>query len=281
MDLAVGQKCNSSCVMCTTPRTKDLSSAQQMWVPLHELKRIIDNCNDDERITITGGEATIRPDFFELMDYIKEKKPNTYITLISNGRIFQYPSFCKKLKSKNYKFDKIITEIHGHDATLHDLITRSKGSFKQTMNGIRNIQKLNYHVEIRVVIHNMNYAFLEEISRLITKYFKNVSIVYLYFDIIGSSVVNKDKLVIGMKHLKKHLEVSAEILKNYKFNIYHVPLCIIDKKYHDIAKGRTVGPERIYFNKECDQCLVKNDCPGIWRSYKIYMDTNDFKPILK
>ena len=42
--------------------------------------------------------------------------------------------------------------IHGSNAQINDMITQSKGSFAQTVKGIKQLLKANIRVELRIVV---------------------------------------------------------------------------------------------------------------------------------
>jgi len=276
VDLSIGQICNNSCIMCTTIRSKD-RSAKQLMVPLEELKKMIDSLKEPEYIAITGGEPTIRDDLFEIIKYIKNKFPKTETKLLTNARMLSYTKYCERLAQSG--LDTFIIPIHAHEPGLHDFITRSRGSFDQTMQGIGNISQFNIHLEIRVVVHGLNYPFLPETAELIKKETERASVVFLYFDIIGSAYLNKERLIVPMTTVAPYLETAADTLKDRNTGIYHFPLCILKKKYRNIAKGRTVEDRRIIFVAECERCKKKDDCCGIWKTYNKMQGDSEFYAI--
>lgn len=273
-DINIGQICNNSCVMCTTIRTKD-RSAKQYLIPKAEILSKLDQIQRPEYIAFTGGEPTIRQDLIEIINYARMRFPEVEIKLLTNGRMLIYADYCKKLISSG--IDTFIIPIHAHEQGLHDFITRSKGSFKQTIRGIKNITRFNVNVEIRIVIHGLNYPFLPEIAELINR-FSNCKVVFLYFDIIGSAYLNKEKLVIPISKVSPYLQDALDIL-NKEVMIYHVPPCTIQQDYRKYLAGKTVEDRRITFLDSCSRCLVMDKCCGIWKTYAKIIGTDEFKPI--
>lgn len=275
-DINTGQLCNNSCIMCTTVRTED-KKVKQVSIPKNEIFKMLDSVKKNECISITGGEPTIREDLPEIIRFIKKRFPDNELKLLTNGRMLSYLPYCKKMVELGV--NTFIIPLHAHNASLHDFIARAKGSFRQAMSGINNLLNFEVHTEIRVVIHGINYPFLPEISELINDEFSNVSVVFLYFDMIGSAHINRKKLVIPIKKVVPYLEKAIDLMDKKNVRAYHFPLCLLNERYRDIAKGRTVEERRIMFIKECDVCKMKEDCCGIWRTYSKMEGTGEFKAI--
>jgi MoaA/NifB/PqqE/SkfB family radical SAM enzyme len=227
-------------------------------------------------VAITGGEPTIRKDLPEIIQYIHDKHPFSEIKLLSNGRMFSYRGYAKEIAKK--PISKFIIPVHAHCFELHDFIARSKGSFKQCINGVKNLLNLNSSVEIRMVIHGMNYPFIRETVELIRKMSSRIPIVLLYFDLIGSGSINKERLVVKMKKVVPYIEDTLDQHRQ-AIEIYHFPRCLFRKEYRDNIKGQTVEDRRIVFLDRCKECKERKLCAGIWKTYYHYKGAGEFVPI--
>ena len=276
VDIVTNQECNNSCVMCTTLRKQDNEKVNYQSPSKKELIKKIDSLNNPQYIAFTGGEPTLRADLFEILEYTVKRFPKTEIALLTNGRMMAYPNYTKRLVATGVR--KFIIPIHAHHKDLHDFISRSDGSFEQTLKGIKNLSKHDVDIEIRVIIHAINYVFLPQIAELIKNGFDSVSrIVLLYFDAIGSGFLNRKRLFVPMTKVVPYLQEAVDFLEGYNVRLYHFPLCVLDKKYHEKAKGVTVVSRRITFKKECDKCKLKNECPGIWQTYAKLVGVEEFE----
>ncbi len=272
-------KCNNNCIMCTRKvlLTGDYGqpTKKELINRLNKLDQSVDS------ILLTGGEPTIRKDFFDILRCINKKFPKTEIKLITNGRLFYYSSFIKKLKSIKNLY--IISEFHGSNAKLHDIITRSKGSFNQTFEGIKNLLANNFKVELRIVVSKLNYKDTANIAKLYANQFKKIKRVVVFpIDIMGSAYTNKNSVIISYTESIPYIEKAIDTLKNndLKCSLYHIPFCVIPERYHKfIKRGLTVMDKRITFVKACEDCKFKKNCPGIWRNYTKIIKLNEFKPI--
>jgi len=280
VELGVGLACNNCCIMCTNIMPPPKGSWNRSTREIEEMVRKFNK--DDYQVTITGGEPTIRFDFFHILKYIKTEMPNSRILLLSNGRMFYYPEFTKKFVDTGC--DAVAIPLHAQNKELHDRITRAPGSFKQTLQGIKNLleHKDKVDVEIRVVIHKLNYRNLPAIAEFISTELRGIRKVVLFpIDIIGNANLNRKKLIVKITDVKPSLERALAVLEknNTEFNLYHVPFCIIDKKYWKSVAGRTVEKRRVTF-KSCDGCVMKKKCPGIWETYAFRVGTEEFKPVM-
>ncbi|MCK4521730.1 MAG: radical SAM protein [Nanoarchaeota archaeon] len=272
---SITQRCNNYCVFCYCPKLMINNP------DIGELKKEIDIFRNPKEIYLSGGEPTIRKDFFEIIGYIKKKYPKVRLNLITNGRMLSYPSFVKRLKKTN--FSKIVTEIHGPNSEIHDKITQVKGSFLQTVDGIKNLIKLDIPVELRIVINKINYKDLPALARFITTNFDKLTKVVLFpINIVGEAYKNKEKIAPRYKEIKPYVQKCVDILsKKQKVDLFHFPFCTLDKKYWGFITGPTTVEERLSLTKECKDCIKKENCPKIWKTYLHIFGKDEFKPIKK
>ncbi|MFH1510417.1 MAG: radical SAM protein [Candidatus Woesearchaeota archaeon] len=274
VDLGIGDRCNSSCIMCTTVRPEDKKVENRM-LSKEEVFSMIDKMERPPYIAITGGEPTIRKDLTEIVGHARNRFPAAEIKLLTNARMASYPDYANDLLSTG--IDVYIIPLHSHHPDLHDFVTRTKGSFVQTVQGIRNLSKAK--IEIRIVIHGINYPFLPETAEFIRDNFPGASVVMIYFDIIGSAFINRDRLVVQMTRIAPYLEKAIDVLQQNDIHTYHFPLCVLGLRYRDSAKGVTVVGHRIMFADSCAACSMKSKCCGIWKAYAKLVGTGEFKPI--
>jgi uncharacterized radical SAM superfamily Fe-S cluster-containing enzyme len=100
----VSDRCNLSCPICYADSgAEELSSANQprRHRSLEVIERLFDNivANEVEPdiVQISGGEPTIHPEFFEILD-IAKRKPIKHLMINTNGlRLAQDREFCDRL----------------------------------------------------------------------------------------------------------------------------------------------------------------------------------------
>jgi len=131
MDLALTYRCQNNCIHCYAGgphETPELNTDQ--W------KKVIDKLHSIGIFifTFTGGEPTLLKYLPELLRYAQEK--GTVTGLVTNGRRLKDKEYVQRLVDAGLDFVQIT--IESHDPSIHDFITSAKGSWQETVEGIRN-----------------------------------------------------------------------------------------------------------------------------------------------
>ena len=151
MDLALTFRCQNDCVHCYAGgphETPELTTAQ--W------KSVIDKLSEIGVfiLTFTGGEPTLREDLPELLLYAQNKGMVT--GLISNGRRLKDKAYVDALEKSGLDFVQITLESHKPE--VHDKMTNEKGSWKETIAGIRNAVQSKIYVSTNTTLSKHNAA---------------------------------------------------------------------------------------------------------------------------
>jgi radical SAM protein with 4Fe4S-binding SPASM domain len=151
MDLALTFRCQNDCVHCYAGgphETPELITVQ--W------KSVIDKLSEIGVfiLTFTGGEPTLREDLPELLLYAQMKGMVT--GLITNGRKLKDNTYVEVLEKSGLDFVQVTLE--SHKPKIHDSITREKGSWKETVAGIKNAVKSKMYVSTNTTLNKQNAA---------------------------------------------------------------------------------------------------------------------------
>ncbi len=158
MDMALTFKCQNDCVHCYaggSHQTTELTTEQwkQVINKLSEVGVFI--------LTFTGGEPTLRDDLPELLEYAQNKGIVT--GLISNGRKLKDEKYVDTLEKAGLDFVQITLE--SHLPKVHDAMTNSEGSWKDTVKGIKNVVKSEIYVSTNTTLSKHNAGeFLKTID---------------------------------------------------------------------------------------------------------------------
>jgi len=154
----VGFACNERCRFCyylesiesktTTNRTTDENKKQ-----IREGRKIFGKT----QIEFTGGEATIRPDFPELVAYAKELGYEE-ISLITNGLKMSNLDYCKKIVDAGV--NDVLFSFHSYEPEKHDWLTQIPGSHRRLKQAVENMISLGIPVRFNSVITSENYKDL-------------------------------------------------------------------------------------------------------------------------
>lgn len=157
LHVLLGATCNNNCVFCMeadrSARRRHIQGQSRA-----DIHRMMADYPARDEILFTSGEPTLNPD---LPDHIRQARAMGYQTigLITNARRLAYPSYAADLVAAG--LNKVTVSIHGHQARLHDGLTRTRGAFEQTLAGLRNLaalrpaRRLDLHTSTVVVRRNM------------------------------------------------------------------------------------------------------------------------------
>ncbi len=296
----LGYECNNNCVFCINANRRNKYPPKSTT---QVIKEIYTACKKEkvDIIEFIGGETTIRNDFFQIISTAKKLNiPD--IVIATNGRAFSDLNFTKR--AINSGLSTIIFSIHGHNAKLHDSLTRDKGSFTQLMKGIRNLKKIGFsNINANTTIVKQNYKKLPQIAKLHIKLgIRNVE--YIFVDPqYGGAYNDFFKLVPRISdaapYIRKALDIGRE--KGYiNWHIRYVPLCyfkdylnqiseLLEAKFFkskhwapDFKNDDVVENRKKYARKKterCKGCRLYDICEGMWVEYLKHYGDKELKPI--
>jgi sulfatase maturation enzyme AslB (radical SAM superfamily) len=245
-------------------------------------KEFMDDYKD--AFSVTGGEPTLNPEFIKIINKINSFFPGIRICLLTNGRMFSYERFARDVLSQNIKLELCIS-IHGHTPDLHDKITQTKNSFRQAISGIENIlrfRKPNQILEIRIVMHRLNYKYLSNILRFVKFNISQADrVVLLFMELEGQAVRNFKTTSLTYYQLKPYLVNSYDLISSISnLRLYHFPLCTLPVDFFPFI-WRTLPSFEVDFLKSCFECSLKEFCLGVHKGYLKLIGSAEFKPIKK
>lgn len=272
VDIFVTNKCNSNCIMC--PLAEGVRKKQNIghyeW-----MKAYIDLLPQDiSYFNITGGEPTLeKENFLHILSLLKNKYNHSEFQLLTNGRSAADVSFLHKILDFSPRGMRYAIPLHSSNELIHDKITQSQYSFKQTDKGIRNLLATNQKVEIRIVISKANSNCLKETAQYISKNYKGLYCVnFIGMEMMGNAAKNRESLWINYSDAFRCAKPAIDILirSGIDVQLYNFPLCAVERGYWHIA-AKSITGYKVRFMEECDACIVKEICGGFFVSTKQVM----------
>lgn len=261
----VTAKCNSNCVMCPSPDISRQKGGSTSADTLIEIAKHIPT--DTPHLTITGGEPfMIGWEIFRFMEFLRNRFEYTEFLFLTNGRIFSVNSYIKKFLETAPCNSVVAIPIHGSNAITHDFITQSKGSFLQTVQGIKNLLKAGIYIELRIVVSKLNVKDLYNIAKLISEEMPGIGYVSIMaMEMTGSAWINRDKVWISYTETAQTLEnVVIELLKHgIDVKLYNFPLCTVKKQFWTLCE-KSISPDKVRYAEVCDNCKMKKSCGGVF-----------------
>ena len=295
VDIKVGFNCNNKCAFCVQGRKRDYLPAKKV----DEIKESLQEAFDKggREVVLTGGEPCVHPKFFELVKIAKIIGFEE-IQIQTNGRMFAYPEFCiKTIKAGATQFGP---SLHGHNSQIHDYLTNATGSFNQTVQGIKNLKKLNQFVLTNSVITSKNYKYLPELAKLLVDLGVN-QFQFAFIHVAGTALENQDWIVPQkskiMPYVKRGLDIGIKAGRRVMTEA--IPYCLM-RGYENYIAEEIMPETRIYDanfvvedygkyrrdsgkgkikREECKNCKYNNICEGPWREYIDIYGWEEFKPI--
>ena len=129
--IEINEACNLACPVCFANAT-DIHGSHR---PLAEIERMLDVLVESEGepdlVQLSGGEPTIHPDFFAILDAVK-RRPVRHVMINTNGvRIAQDPEFVQRLASYAPRLEVYLQFDSLNDDALMDLRGAKLGRIRQ------------------------------------------------------------------------------------------------------------------------------------------------------
>jgi radical SAM protein with 4Fe4S-binding SPASM domain len=155
MDLALTYRCQNDCPHCYVGRPKGFPEmTTEQW------KRVIDRCWEQgiPHLTFTGGEATLRSDLVELVQYAEDVGLVT--GLQTNGRGLRDRAYLDELLLAG--LDHIQITLESHDAAIHDRMVGVDGAWQETIEGIMTVVDADVYMMTNTTLTTENVEGIEE-----------------------------------------------------------------------------------------------------------------------
>ena len=151
----LGEQCNNDCPMCSNS-----GRPEAFFQETKELLSRVDFLHAEgiKRVVLTGGEPTIHPGFWEIVEALVEKGMAWDIN--THGRSFSDPEFTAKAISMGLK--RAIISFHAFESTVSQKISGcSEAGHLETIAGIEALVDSPVRVTLNVVLTRLNLPLLQ------------------------------------------------------------------------------------------------------------------------
>lgn len=293
LDIKTGFTCNNNCRFCVQAHKKKFGNR-----PTKDIKKDLEKARKTKckGVVFTGGEPTIRDDIIELVSYAKTLGFER-IQIQTNARMLSYKNFCRELI--NAGANEFSPAIHGHIADLHEYLTRSKGSFNQTVKAIKNLRALNQYIITNTVVVKPNYRYLPNLAKLLVK-LKVDQFQFAFAHAVGNAYKYYEQMMpwvsLASPYIKKGLQIGID--NGTKVMAEAMPFCTMEgyEKYcsefyiprteirdinsFDPAFEKTRKEQGKIKFSQCKECKFDIICEGPWKEYPEKRGSDEFKPVL-
>ena len=226
--MSITDVCNFKCGYCLPNGYQVDKSDNRKFLHLEEIKRL-GKCFSElgvQKIRITGGEPTVRKDFFEIIKVLKFDAGIKKVVITTNGYHLD-----KKAKSLvDSGLNGINISIDSLDRETFKKIT-SHDRLPEILQGINNLQDLNFeNIKINAVLLNGINAS-EKDFEIWSKFIQNNKIDFRYIELMQTGD--------NLDYFKKY-HVSANLFKNY----------LNKNKWIFQTMGKDAGPSLNFINPD-------------------------------
>jgi len=300
LKLKTGYLCNNRCIFCVTG-----DNSPGKFVDFELIKKsLLEYRKTYDRLILTGGEPSIRNDFFSILDlaYLLGYK----IILETNARIFSNNELCAQLRYYNLN---ITTHIECYKPRVHDLIIRIPHGFEEAVAGIKNLKANCRKIIVKIMLTKWNYKFLLNTVKFISK-FKIDTIWCVFLTPQGNARLYFDKVVPTYSEISPFLSDALTWLKNNsktEIVIENFPYCFVGPGFINSMMENPVDEKKIMFGiypacisldehkyyiyeerpkqktkfPQCKNCRFNNLCEGVYKEYVRKIGKDEFIPVLK
>lgn len=282
----LGYSCNNDCLFCATGGNHKPDLATR------EVRDFMEqHLSYGETVQLTGGEPTIRSDIIDILSFAHHSF-GAPIAMLTNARRFCDREFAHEMADSG--LSDVCASLYSHKRSLHDSLTCRKGSFAETVAGIKNLESLGVRVQVRTLITRPTFTDMPYMVDFIASQFKNVQISISAMDVVENAYRNRSTMVVRLSEAAPYVEESIEVTWNYgiRISVIDFPMCLLRPHYrtavvprnrmHSSVKYRS--PRTVQFNRDqactvgshdkCVSCFLRDTCPGTWQSYiSIYGDS--------
>jgi len=273
LHIKVSKYCNNNCIFCLDDRPKRRN------VTIKEVESLLEQSKGIKEVLFTCGEPTLHP-HLPLFIAMAKKAGFSSIGLVTNGRRLCYPSYCDMLLRAG--LTEITISIHGSNAKMHEGLTRTKGSFNQTVEGLKNIYERKSKYEIKLitstVLTKKNVIYISQILEFLSSFDVDTMVLNIV-EPSGEAIRNFEKLTPYYTDISKILsDTLSKFPEKHKVTVEGIPLCFcrnfiectgIREEIHILEETFKALPiNRFQVKPEtCKECKLYPKCPGIFEYY--------------
>lgn len=266
--------CNNDCIFCFSTST----GRNSHQISFEEFKRRIDSVQPEEedKIVINGGEPSIHPDFYQILNYVCSHYL-AQVIIYSNGVAL----FPEKIEDKSNVI--FVIPIHG-DEKIHNCTTRNKKSFCGTINNLHLLQESEIEYRLKFIINTTMVDTEFDLFEFLVKYSLKPSEIILAR--LNETIKSKRNgvSIVNNFNMIRYLDINVQKLKPiYNLKYLDIPFCFFSDFEHNTLT-MNLAP-KLYFNdylndmvereyykevmigENCENCKEYNLCKILCSTY--------------
>lgn len=195
----VTNKCNLRCIHCHLDSGRPFKNEMTR----EEITGLIDGIKNlgMKKLVISGGEPFVRSDILDILEYA-HKRGVKMIRVITNGTLIDD----KTARALSELEVNVQVSLDGAHERTHDSI-RGKGTFKKTINGMKNLLKSNTDFYVCMTLMKRNMGEIKDM----VSFLETLEVSALHFSILqNKGRAEKNESVVGFDN-REFISVIGEI----------------------------------------------------------------------
>ena len=290
--------CNQSCKFCVVDSYKERKEQVNKRLIFKFLEE--NSGKGYETINIHGGEATILPDFIEILTKIKELG-YPEVSLQTNGRTLMDYQFAKQLTELDVK--TFIISFHTTDpkemAWLADV---DEGWLGEIIEGIKNVKSLGAKVRTNTVLYKNNLDDFQKTTKFIVEELDADHVNISAMHPAGRAYKNFHTVCPKISDIIPLVKKAINYISNTDkiVTVEGFPPCMLGDYTKYIVDWKKTDFKMLYHNfvlpnyasfmasetrvlgENCSNCALKSDelCGGIYKEYIEFYGWDEFEFVL-
>lgn len=293
LSIHVTDLCNSACEFCVV-------SAPQQTRDSVDYERILqflqENAGSDyHAVNLHGGEPTLYPRFFELLEAIRNFG-YLEVHLQTNAYRLADLSFLDQVIAAGVSL--FVVSLHGSCPAIHDSQTGMKSGFDHVVRAIRAIREKGMRVRTNTVVTRANLADLMDTCRLAHDLDVNqVNISCLHP--VGSARDIRQRVMPTLTEMEPCVMAAVDYIRasGHQVILEGFPFCMVKERTADhlnslprnvrmLIRGHVIDDYDKFMvrsmrvlGEECKHCVLSKQCGGVYPEYAELYGWNEIHAI--
>ncbi|HRZ40535.1 MAG TPA: radical SAM protein [Candidatus Omnitrophota bacterium] len=270
--IPVKTSCSNQCIFCSRSQLSGKEETPYSSL-ISELKKY--PAQNYDCVEIGSDEPLNYKKIRELVSHLKASGFHD-IYIQTTGRKLSKGDFLSELIDLGVTQFRI--PLYGTTADLHDQITQSKGSFDETILGLKNLFQQKIKFSIHTLLLKQNLHNLPDLKKFCRDTFKK----RLEFNLLHP---DSEKAIEYYRCAAKFSDIPLDVMNDMEpfLPCIHRNKRIpgVQKEYTDrVQPGSRFRLER-HKLPSCKPCLYFNSCDGYYLQYFAFYGTAEFQPIIQ
>lgn len=286
--------CNQDCPFCSAP-----PSSRPSGPALHAAVDWVARNLPGVRLTLTGGEPTLQPAFFEVLHHALCERSIARITVQTNAVAFSSDERVEQLPDDPRL--AFFVSMHAVQSDIYDRCTASRGQLPKALDGLAKLVASRCEVTVNTVVSAQNVAHLPEIAPLLAERLAGLPLPSLHYSVLICPPERPaaQELLVRYGELAPALESASTAAAALGFRVEpllasthaSLPPCVVspaergrathrpvilggDTGYEDLAKPWTKA-------RACLECALTESCLGVPTPYAERFGFDELVPLAK